>query len=76
MMAAFQYFPQDDNRNFDRVAVSFSKDEGFSWSKSESIAVEEMEEGLARPFEPTHVILPEESVRLYFTSIRDQRTSV
>src|SRR5205823_4987995 len=33
LMAAFQHFPQEDNRNFDRVAVRFSSDEGRSWSK-------------------------------------------
>jgi hypothetical protein len=70
LAAAFQHFPEDDNRNFDRVAVSFSSDEGQTWSKPEPIAVEGMESGLARPFDPTLVPLPDGKVRLYFTSNR------
>lgn len=78
LIAAFQHFPADDNRNFDRVAVSFSSDEGGSWSKPEPIGVDGMEAGLARPFDPTLVPLPDGRVRLYFTSNRspDFRRSV
>jgi hypothetical protein len=68
LLAAFQHFPRDDNRNFDRVAVRFSSDEGRTWSKPEPIAVQGMEPGLARPFDPTLVPLPDGRVRLYFTS--------
>src|SRR5215203_930439 len=32
IMAAFQHFPQDDERAFDRVAVCFSSDEGRTWT--------------------------------------------
>jgi hypothetical protein len=70
LIAAFQNFPADDNRNFDRVAVSFSGDEGRTWSKAEPIVVDGMEAGLARPFDPTLVPLPDGRVRLYFTSNR------
>lgn len=70
LMAAFQNFPADDNRNFDRVAVRFSSDEGRTWSKAEAIVVAEMEAGLARPFDPTIVALPDGGIRLYFTSNR------
>ena len=52
-IAAFQHFPAGDDRNFDRVAVRFSEDEGRTWSKPEPIAVEGLESGLARPFDPT-----------------------
>jgi hypothetical protein len=78
LLAAFQHFPQDDDRNFDRVAVSFSGDEGRTWSRAQPIAVEGMEAGLARPFDPTLVPLPDGRVRLYFTSNRspDFRRSV
>ncbi len=68
LIAAFQHFPADDQRNFDRVAVSFSKDEGGTWSTPEPIAVNGLEAGLARPFDPTLVPLPDGRVRLYFTS--------
>lgn len=70
LIAAFQHFPADDNRNFDRVAVCFSGDEGRTWTKPEPIAMNGMEAGLARPFDPTLVPLPDGRIRLYFTSNR------
>lgn len=70
LITAFQHFPSDDERNFDRVAVSFSSDEGATWTKPEPIAVEGLEEGLARPFDPTLVPLPDGGIRMYFTSNR------
>ncbi len=70
LIAAFQNFPASDDRNFDRVAVRFSSDEGRTWSEVKPIAVEGMEKGLARPFDPTLVPLPDGRVRLYFTSNR------
>jgi hypothetical protein len=70
LIAAFQHFPQDDNRHFDRVAVRFSSDEGRTWSTAVPIIVDGMEPGLARPFDPTLVPLPDGRVRLYFTSNR------
>lgn len=78
LISAFQHFPKDDNRNFDRVAVRFSEDEGRTWSDATPIVVEGMETGLARPFDPTLVPLPDGRVRLYFTSNRnpDFRRSV
>jgi hypothetical protein len=69
LIAAYQSFPQDD-RNFDRVAVRFSPDDGRTWSAARPIAVEGMDAGLARPFDPTLVPLPDGRVRLYFTSNR------
>lgn len=68
LIAAFQHFPSNDERNFDRVAVSFSSDEGATWSKPSPITVEGMETELARPFDPTLVPLPDGRIRLYFTS--------
>jgi len=78
LIAAFQHFPQDDNRNFDRVAVRFSSDEGRTWTKPEPIVVDGLEAGLARPFDPTLVPLPDGRIRLYFTSNRspDFRRSI
>lgn len=72
LLAAFQHFPADDQRNFDRVAASFSSDEGKTWTKPQPIVVDGMEEGLARPFDPTLVPLPDGRVRLYFTSNRSR----
>ena len=70
LIAAFQHFPQDDDRHFDRVAVRLSSDEGRSWTPAQPIVVDGMEPGLARPFDPTLVPLPDGRVRLYFTSSR------
>jgi hypothetical protein len=70
LLAAFQHFPQDDGRHFDRVAVSFSNDEGRAWTRPVPLAVEGMEPGLARPFDPTLVALRDGRIRLYFTSNR------
>lgn len=70
IIAAFQHFPADNDRNFDRVAVCFSSDEGRTWTKPEPITVTGMEAGLARPFDPTLVPLPDGRVRIYFTSNR------
>lgn len=70
LISAFQHFPKDDDRNFDRVAVRFSSDEGRTWTAATPIVVEGMETGLARPFDPTLVPLPDGRVRLYFTSNR------
>ena len=72
LVAAHQHFPQDDQRNFDRVAVRFSSDEGVNWTAPVAITVEGMEAGLARPFDPTLVPLPDGRVRLYFTSNRSR----
>src|SRR5262245_50851862 len=70
LIAAFQHFPQDDDRSFDRVAVALSGDDGKTWSKPQAIIVEGLEEGLARPFDPTLVPLVDGRIRLYFTSNR------
>ena len=71
LVAAYQSFPADDERNFDRVAVRFSSDEGRTWSGPEPIVVEGVGAGLGRPFDPTLVPLPDGRVRLYFTSNRN-----
>jgi hypothetical protein len=77
LLAAFQYFPGDDPRRFDRVAVRFSGDEGRNWSPAETILIAGFPAGMTRPFDPTLVPLPDGRIRLYFTSntSRDFRRS-
>lgn len=70
LIAAFQSFPVDDDRHFDRVAVRMSSDDGRTWTSPEPIVVDGLEAGLARPFDPTLVPLPDGGIRLYFTSSR------
>ncbi len=68
IIAAYQHFPKDDQRNFDRVAVRFSSDDGKTWTAPQPIVVDGMGDALARPFDPSLVPLPDGRVRLYFTS--------
>ncbi len=77
LLAAFQYFPKEDPRRFDRVAVRFSGDEGKNWSPPETIKIADFPAGMTRPFDPTLVPLPDGRIRLYFTSntSRDFRRS-
>lgn len=67
LIAAHQYFPEDDAENFDKVAMHFSSDEGRTWSSPKVIHVEGLPEGMRFPFDPTLVPLPDGRVRLYFT---------
>jgi hypothetical protein len=68
LIAAYQYFPENDPPGFDKVAVSFSTDEGGSWTNARTISLKGLPEGMRFPFDPTLVALPEGRLRLYFTS--------
>jgi hypothetical protein len=71
LIATFQYFPKvsekGNEKRFDRIAASFSSDEGNTWSSPETIVVEKLPRGMVRPFDPTLVTLPDGRVRMYFT---------
>lgn len=73
LMAAFQNFPKDDQANFDKVAISFSADEGRTWTATATMVITGMDQDLMRPFDPTLVPLPDGRVRMYFTSNRSPR---
>lgn len=66
LLLAFQGFPADDAVHFNRTAVRTSADEGRTWSAPEPITVTGMDAGLAAPFDPALVALPDGRVRLYF----------
>jgi len=70
LLAAFQHFPRDDRAAFDRVAASYSSDQGRSWSPPQAIRIHDIDPDLARPFDPTLVVLPDGRIRIYFTSNR------
>jgi hypothetical protein len=70
LIAAHQYFPEQNDADFDKVAVHFSADEGRSWTSAAVITVAGLPEGMRFPFDPTLVPLPDGSLRLYFTSRR------
>ncbi|MFZ5833191.1 MAG: exo-alpha-sialidase [Planctomycetota bacterium] len=67
LIAAHQYFPENNDADFDKVAVRFSPDEGQNWTAPQAIRVEGLPEGMRFPFDPTLVPLPDGRVRLYFT---------
>ncbi len=68
LIAAFQWFPCDNEDAFDKVAISTSKDEGKTWSDPEPIEVDGLPDGYQRPFDPTLALLPDGQIRIYFTS--------
>jgi hypothetical protein len=70
LIAAHQYFPENDAANFDKVAVRFSRDEGRTWTPPRVIELTGLPQGMRFPFDPTLVPLPDGRVRLYFTSVR------
>jgi len=73
LVAAHQHFPENDEVNFDKVAVRFSSDEGRTWNSPQVIRLTGLPEGMRFPFDPTLVALPDGQVRLYFTSLRGRR---
>ncbi len=68
LIAAFQWFDCEDAETFDKVAVSFSEDQGESWSDPEPIEIANFPEGYQRPFDPTLVLLEDGRIRIYYTS--------
>jgi hypothetical protein len=66
LVAAHQHFPENNDADFDKVAVRFSSDEGRNWTTPQVIRVEGLPEGTRFPFDPTLVPLPDGRVRLYF----------
>lgn len=68
LIAAFQWFPCENEEEFDKVAVSISEDEGETWSDPELIEIEDFPEGYQRPFDPTLALLEDGRIRMYYTS--------
>ena len=66
LLLACQAFPADDAAHFNRVAVRLSADDGRTWGAPTPIVVANMDAGLAPPFDPALVALPDGRVRLYF----------
>ena len=65
--ALFQWFP-DAEESFDKVATSISRDNGVTWSEPETIVFDGMPFTLQRAFDPTLVVLTDDTFRLYFTT--------
>jgi hypothetical protein len=67
LLAAFQWFPQEDAEHFDRVAVKWSDDGGETWTEPQPVRVEGLPVGFQRPFDPTLTQLADGHIRLYFS---------
>jgi hypothetical protein len=68
LAVAHQWFPENNEADFDKVAIHFSADEGRTWTDAQVIRLKGLPEGMRFPFDPTLVPLPDGRVRLYFTS--------
>jgi hypothetical protein len=70
LIAAHQWFPENDPAGFDKVAVRFSEDDGRTWSAPRVIALLGLPPDHRFPFDPTLLPLPDGRIRLYFTTNR------
>jgi hypothetical protein len=70
LIAAHQWFPENDAAAFDKVAVRFSEDDGRTWSAPRVIALSGLPQDYRFPFDPTLLPLPDGRIRLYFTTNR------
>ncbi|HEY1172680.1 MAG TPA: hypothetical protein VGH19_15025 [Verrucomicrobiae bacterium] len=73
LIAAHQYFPENDRENFDKVAIHFSADEGKTWTAPEVLRLKSLPGEMRYPFDPTLVALPDGRIRVYFTSLIGRR---
>lgn len=67
LLAVFQWFPMDDQKAFDHVAVKISTDAGKTWAKPQSIVINGYPADLIRAFDPTLVLLDDGKLRLYYS---------
>jgi hypothetical protein len=68
LVAAYQWFPQNNPNGFDKIAVRTSTDEGQTWSGPRTVTVTGLSSGAARPCDPTLVLTEDGRLRLFFTS--------
>ncbi len=68
LYAAFQYFPENDPQNFDKIAIKKSTDGGVTWSDPIPAVFSNYPKSYMRPFDPTLALTPEGKIRMYYTS--------
>jgi hypothetical protein len=69
LVAVFQWFRQPNpSPSWDRVAVKFSYNNGSTWTQPLPIVVNGLPSNYQRPFDPTIVITPEKTIRIFFSS--------
>lgn len=64
----FQWFPEDDDAAFDKIAVKTSLDNGVTWTDPESIVIDGMPSTYVRPYDPTIVAGADGLLHLFFTT--------
>ncbi len=67
LIAAFQWFPENNPASFDRIALSRSLDAGLTWSAPTTAPITGLLADDRAPFDPTLVALEDGRVRMYFT---------
>lgn len=78
LYAAFQWFPDDNPQAFDKVAIKTSVDGGITWTEPTPAVFNNYPGNFSRPFDPTLVLNPEGTIRMYFTvnkELKSQLTS-
>lgn len=69
LVSVFQWFRQPMNSpSWDRVAVKFSYDNGFTWTQPVPILINGLPGNYQRPFDPALVALSSDSLRIYYSS--------
>src|SRR5207253_4624361 len=67
LFAAFQYFPENDPQNFDKIAIKKSTDGGVTWSAPVPAVFTNYPKSYSRPFDPTLAVTPDGKIRMYYT---------
>ncbi|MBL0155081.1 MAG: T9SS type A sorting domain-containing protein [Chitinophagaceae bacterium] len=69
LVAVFQWFRQPSgSATWDRVAVKFSYNDGTTWTDPQPIVMNNFPQNYQRPFDPTLVVLPDKSLRIFYSS--------
>ncbi|NBV14646.1 MAG: T9SS C-terminal target domain-containing protein [Sphingobacteriia bacterium] len=69
LVCVFQGFKAPiGSSTWDRVSVKFSYDKGITWTASQPIVMQNFPTAYQRPFDPTLVVLNQDSLRLYYSS--------
>lgn len=68
LIAAFQWFPEDNEESFDQIATITSTDSGRTWSEPAPIVIQGYPTNNQRPFDPTIINAGNGTLRMYFSS--------
>ncbi|MDA1008905.1 MAG: hypothetical protein O2800_07920 [Planctomycetota bacterium] len=67
LVAAFQWFPENNPASFDHIALSRSVDDGLTWSTPTTPPITGLLADDRAPFDPTLIALDDGRIRMYFT---------